>query len=309
MTTLRFVLPPDVDDPARPSGGNRYDRKVIGALRERGWTVTEQHEHPRDVADGGVVVVDALVGLREPDRYRGAVVLLHMPFAQSQPGWRTAERALLHAAAEIVTTSYWTREWVVTHYGLDPSHVMVARPGVDPSPSTTASSAGERLLCVGAVTRLKGYDVVLAALERVADLAWTCVVAGALDLEPSFVEALRRSPAAERVTFAGPLPAPPYEEADLLVSGARHEAYGMAATEALAHGVPVLATAVGGTVEAVGAGGVLVPSDDPDALAAELRRWLTDASAREELRAAAAGRRTSLRSWADTARDLEVVLR
>jgi glycosyltransferase involved in cell wall biosynthesis len=96
---------------------------------------------------------------------------------------------------------------------------------------------------------------------------------------------------------------------DLLVSASRRESFGMAVTEALAHGVPVVVTDVGGHQEAVGraAGarpGVLVPPDDPDRLAAALRSWLTDRHTREQLRTAAACRRGRLGTWAETARHL-----
>ena len=92
------------------------------------------------------------------------------------------------------------------------------------------------------------------------------------------------------------------------------ETYGMVVTEALARGVPVLATDVGGVSEALGHGedgtrpGLLVPPGDPAALGAALRTWLGDAALRERLRRAARERRASLRPWAATTRDLAAVL-
>jgi glycosyltransferase involved in cell wall biosynthesis len=88
----------------------------------------------------------------------------------------------------------------------------------------------------------------------------------------------------------------------------------MVVTEALARGIPVLATAVGGVPEALGAApdgtrpGVLLPPADPIALAAELRRWLTDAGWRARLRASARSRRDSLLGWDDTVRRVCEVL-
>jgi glycosyltransferase involved in cell wall biosynthesis len=77
----------------------------------------------------------------------------------------------------------------------------------------------------------------------------------------------------------------------------------MVLTEALARAVPVLVTEVGGVTEALGDGrpGMLVPPDDPDALADAVTRWLTDADLRERLRGAARGRRAELGGWAETA--------
>jgi glycosyltransferase involved in cell wall biosynthesis len=300
------VVPGHLDDPSRPSGGNRYDRRVMDGMRELGWTVIEHHGWG-GVRDDLPVVVDGLVALDEGHRH-GAVVLLHMPFAEAHPELAPAERTMLQGAAAVVTTSSWTRAWVVDHHDLDPARVWVAEPGADSAALAPSSPEGRRLMCVGPVTRLKGHDVLVAALARVADLPWTCTCVGALDLEPELVARLRGTAIASRLTFTGPLPAPPYEEADLLVSASRHESYGMAATEALARGVPVLATDVGGHREAAGADQLLVPPDDPAALAATLRRWLSDPEVRERVRDAAARRRTELRPWTATARDLEAVL-
>ena len=84
------------------------------------------------------------------------------------------------------------------------------------------------------------------------------------------------------------------------------ETYGMVVTEALARGLPVLASEVGGVAEALGHGddgtrpGLLVPPGDPAALGAALRAWLGDAELRGRLRRAARERRASLRGWSAT---------
>jgi glycosyltransferase involved in cell wall biosynthesis len=84
----------------------------------------------------------------------------------------------------------------------------------------------------------------------------------------------------------------------------------MAVTEALARGIPVLATAVGGLPEAVGHApdgtvpGLLVRSEDAGALATALRRWFGDSALRGRLKAAAGARRAALDGWETTARNL-----
>jgi glycosyltransferase involved in cell wall biosynthesis len=126
------------------------------------------------------------------------------------------------------------------------------------------------------------------------------------------------SPDGERVRFVGTRTGAEleatYAAADLLVLPSRAEPYGMVVTEALAHGIPVLATAVDGVPEALGTApdgsvpGVLVPPGDAGALAAAIRRWLTDAAWRARLRASARARRHNLRGWDETIRRVSEVL-
>ncbi|GAA1128967.1 glycosyltransferase family 4 protein [Nocardioides aquiterrae] len=286
---IHLVRPADVDDPQRPSGGNVYDRRVADALG------MVEHTSVATVPDGAVALVDGLLAspalLPESSRVR-VVVLVHMP------RWQWWEGPVLQAAAGVVATSRWTRDRLAACYGLD--RVVVAEPGVDPAPVSPGSASGASLLSVGAVTALKGYDVLAAALRRIDDLAWSCRGVGSTAVEPDFAASL---PATVRLT--GPLTRAQldatYAEADLLVLASRAEAYGMVVTEALARGVPVVASDVGGVREALGDGGVLVPPGDPDALAAALREWLTSPSHRSSLRAAARARRTELTGWDRTA--------
>ncbi len=336
MTRVHVVLPGGVDDPDRPSGGNHYDRRLCDELRTAGLTVVE-HEvdggWPAPTTDdlrrlarvvgsipaGAIVLVDGLVGsaaasvlVPQADRVR-LVVLVHLPLDDD------AEGRVLRASHTVVTTSRWTRERLLTAYRLDPRRVRVAVPGTDPARLTEPSSHGGHLLAVGAVTPVKGHDVLVAALARLADLPWECRIVGSLDRDPGHAAAVRRSasgPALRgRVRLLGALPRPALEEvyatSDLLVLPSRLETYGMVATEALAHGIPVVATDVGGVREALGeadAPALLVPPEDPSSLASAVRAWLSDPDLRRVLRRRARGRRRSLPSWAQTAREVAAAL-
>ncbi|HEX5619958.1 MAG TPA: glycosyltransferase family 4 protein [Solirubrobacteraceae bacterium] len=316
---VHVIVPAGIDDPARPSGGNRYGRRVCDGLAALGWTV---HEHAvgdlaRTIArvpDGAVVLLDGLIASPAPEalvphaRRLRQVVLMHMPIADPR------ERDVLAAACDVVATSDWTRRRLAELYGL-PAHV--AEPGVDAAELAPGSAAGAALLCVAAVTPGKGHDVLLDALARVADLEWQCTCVGSLDRDPAFTELVRRR-AGDRVRFTGARTGPEldraYAAADLLVLASHAETYGMVITEALARGLPVVATDVGGVTEALGHGadgtrpGLLVPPGDPVALGAALRSWLGDAELRERLRRAARERRATLRGWQDTTRVLARVL-
>ncbi|MEU7901558.1 glycosyltransferase family 4 protein [Actinoplanes sp. NPDC049118] len=349
---LHVVLPGAIDDPAAPSGGNTYDRRVLtGLAADRDVheiAVPAPWPHPRaadsaalaralaELPDGAVVLLDGLVGcavpeLLEPHRARvRLVVLVHLPLGDetglsgAEAAELTArERRTLHAAAAVVATSSGAARRLETLHDLPAGSVHVAAPGVDPAPPAAPSPEGGRLLCVAAVTPRKAQDVLVTALRSVADLPWTCTLVGALDRAPAFTDRVRELVAAadgarDRIHLAGTRTGPAlersYAEADLLVLPSLAETYGMVVTEALARGVPVLGTRVDGVPEALGSAGdgttpgELVPPGDPEALAAALRRWLTDPRLRRSWRASARHRRDGLRGWDETTRRLSEVL-
>jgi glycosyltransferase involved in cell wall biosynthesis len=294
VTTVHVVVPDGIDDPARPSGGNAYDRQVCRELGSIGWSV---HEYPipgawpqRDVAslavlagvvqripDDAVVLLDGLIASTAPGvlvphaRRLRLVVLVHMPLghrpADDATGdARRRERAVLSAGVAVVTTSAWTRRRLLELYSLPADRVHVAEPGVQGAELATGTCTGGALLCVAAVRFDKGHDVLLGALEMISDLSWHCVCVGSLDRDRAFVEGLRRRALegglGERVEFPGPRTGAEldrsYAAADLMVLASRAETYGMVLTEALARGLPVVAAEVGGVTEALGhgAGGI-----------------------------------------------------
>jgi glycosyltransferase involved in cell wall biosynthesis len=342
VTAVHVVVPDGIDDHSRPSGGNTYDRHLCRGLSSLGWAVhvhTVPGRWPRPEAaaiaaladvvqripDDGVVLLDGLVastapGVLVPRAPRLCmVVLVHMPLghrpaADVAEEVRTREGAVLSAAAAVVTTSAWSRERLLELYTLPAHRLHVAEPGVDAAELATGTPAGGALLCVAAVTFDKGHDVLLDALAETSDLSWRCVCVGSLERDPPFVAALGRRARdgglRDRVDFAGPRVGAEldrsYAAADLVVLASRTETYGMVVTEALARGLSVIATEVGGLTEALGQvadgirPGLLVPPGDPAQLGAALRAWLSDAELRERLRRAARERRGSLSRWSTT---------
>ena len=339
MTELHVVVPNDIDDPSAPSGGNAYDRQLCRWLAAAGWSVRE-HQASGDwplpapahrdalaallaaLPDRALVLLDGLVASPVPEvlapeagRLR-LVVLVHLPLGDS------AERAALSTAVAVVATSEWTRRRLLDLYPQPAARVHAATPGVDPAPLASGSAGEPALLCVAAVTPQKGHDLLTEALATVADRPWSCTCVGALDRDPGFVARLRRRGddlgLAGRVRYAGPLTGgdldAAYAAADLLVHASRGETYGMVVTEALARGIPVLATNRGGLPEALGRAGdgslpgLLVRPEDWVGLAEALRQWLDDAALRGRLSRSARDRRGTLSSWADTAAIVSKIL-
>jgi glycosyltransferase involved in cell wall biosynthesis len=279
------------------------------------------------IPDGAVVVIDGLVASAVPDvmlpqaRRLRLVVVVHMPLGTAA-NTGASERSVLSAAAGVITTSHWTKQWLIDRYDLAPGRVHAAQPGVDAVALAPGTNSGAEMLCVAAVAPHKGHDVLLAALAKVADLAWRCTCVGSLHRDPVFVDALRRQAHSDgiddRVRFVGPRTGDDldtaYASADLLVLASHAETYGMVVVEALAHGLPIVATEVGGLPEALGQTtdgrrpGLLVPPGDAGAFAAALRDWLGDSDLRHGLRRAAHDRRAALTGWPTTAgRIAEVV--
>jgi glycosyltransferase involved in cell wall biosynthesis len=339
------VVPEGFDDPSRPTGGNIYDRRVCAGLAEAGWdvlvtTVAAAWPVPgpgarADLAriasaipDGEAVLIDGLIAspaaaqlLPHTGRIR-MTVLLHMPLVTALgtdhgASAERSERVVLHAATGVVVTSEWTRQQVLTRYAIPAHRVHVARPGVD-QVAVPARPVRGRLICVGVLGRHKGQDLLVEALADLAERDWHCMLAGPLDRDPAYVEQLQARIArlgyGHRIRLSGVLTGAAlshaYTTADLLVAPSRSETYGMAVTEALAHGLPVIAAAVGGLPEALGSTadgtrpGHLVPPGDPAALAATLGDWLGDERHRHRLRAAARQRRSTLRGWEQTTQEI-----
>jgi len=342
---VHVVVPKGFDDPGQPTGGNIYDRRVCAGLAEAGWdvlvtTVAGAWPDPGSgaradlarivsaIPDGETVLIDGLIAspaaaqlVPHTGRIR-MTVLLHMPLATAldphhDASAQRSERAVLGAATGVVVTSEWTRQQVLARYTIPAHRVHLARPGVD-RVAAPAKPVRGRLICVGVLGRHKGQDLLVEALAGLAGRDWHCVLAGPLDRYPDFVEQLQtritRLGYGHRVRLAGVLTGPAlshaYTTADLLVAPSRSETYGMTVTEALAHGLPVIAAAVGGLPEALGSTadgtrpGQLVPPGDPAALAAALGDWLGDERHRRRLRAAARQRRSALRGWEQTTQDI-----
>ena len=347
MRDVYVVVPDGIDDQARPSGGNTYDRHLLRELGAQRWSPHERavagfwdrpdaasfaalEETLRQIPDGAVVLIDGLIAstalevlVPQAKRLR-LVVLVHMPLGHrpADADAREREREVLEAAAATVTTSAWARRRLIELYDLPADRVHVAEPGVEAAEPASGTEAGEALLCVGAVSFEKGHDVLLEALESISALPWHCTCVGSLDRDPAFVENLRRrrldAGLGERVSFVGAMNGADldhaYASADLLVHASRAETYGLVVTEALARGLPVVAAEVGGIPEALGEGadgtrpGLLVASEDPAALAEALSAWLADAELRLRLRQAAAERRETLPTWSTTASIVSRVL-
>jgi glycosyltransferase involved in cell wall biosynthesis len=332
---VHFVVPGPLD---QRTGGNLYDKRIVEGVRAGGTAVT-LHELagrfplPDDAAcEAAAAAIESMAdglpvidGLALPafahlrDRLpRAWVALVHHPLAL-ESGLSAAqveelariERRLLPRARRVIVTSPHTVADLAA-YQVPQVRVGVVPPGTDPAPLARGSGGpGLELLCVAALTPRKGHLILLEALASLADLDWHLTCVGSLERDPPTAQAIGGAIARlgldARVSLVGEQDevrlAPLYDRADLFVLASYHEGYGMALAEALARGLPIVATKAGaipGTVPP--SAGMLVEPGDAAAFAGALRQIMTEPALRDLLCAGAASERERLPSWADAVR-------
>lgn len=331
-----FAIP---GDPDTLTGGYVYARRLTAALPATGWTprpLSWPGSFPTPTDDdlravrrslealpaGATVLIDGLAFGALPTAVLDGlnlrlVALVHHPLAREtglSPAdaarFETSERAALARALRVIVTSPVTARTLVDDFGVPAAKLHVALPGTDPGARAVAAHAVPLILTVGTLTPRKGHDVLISALARIADLPWTSRIIGSKERDTATSAKLRDLAAhhrlEDRVTFAGEMKADAlrevYSRADVFALASRYEGYGMVFSEALAHGLPIVACAAGAVTETVPAdAGVLVPPDDADAFADALRQVLTDAALRARLADASWRHGQTLPRWSDTA--------
>ncbi|MEQ1759724.1 MAG: glycosyltransferase family 4 protein [Vicinamibacterales bacterium] len=341
---LVFVVPGDLDT---RTGGYEYDRRMIEALRQRGWAVTIVRlggEYPAPdeearksavlalgaIPDGSLVVVDGLAlgvlpseATAESERLR-LVALVHHPLgletglpASEAAHFLESEKRALASVRSVVVTSPQTAR-IMIERGLVTRLPAVVVPGTRRGELGRGSGGHEvRLLCVGSIVPRKGHAVLIEALSGLRSLPWTLICAGSLVRDPDTADAVqalvRERGLGNRVSFTGELLdgdlSAHYARADVFVLPTFYEGYGMVVAEAIAHGVPVIASDTGGIADIVGDdAGMVVPPGDVDALQQALRAVITDPARREAMAGGAWRVRERLPSWEDSAVAMEGVL-
>lgn len=171
-----------------------------------------------------------------------------------------------------------------------------------------------RLLFVGRVVFQKGLDVLLEALSGLKELAWDLTIVGDGPRRADLEAQAEHLGIAERITFAGwkngPALAAAYAQANLFAYASRHEGMPNALLEAMASGLPAVATHIAGNEELVAEGetGLLVPSEDPAALRAALVQLIADPALRQRYGAEARKRVQTRYSWQTVASQYAALL-
>jgi glycosyltransferase involved in cell wall biosynthesis len=330
---LQFVVPGDL---SAATGGYHYDRRIIEGLRALGWRVTihaldssfpfPTHEalaHAHAVfeafTDGALVLIDGLALGAMPDiaaahsTRANLVALIHHPLAlesgltaETAEQLRRSEQSALRTTRHVIVTSAATREALFS-YDVAPARISIVEPGTDEVPLAAGSRGGTlEMLCVANVIPRKGYDLLIDALAGLQHFAWRLTCVGNATRSADTMDALRRqvndSGLTGRVRFVGESSGDELEQyfhtADVFVLPTRFEGFGMVVAEALAHGLPVIASRTGAIAALVTPdAGVLVPPGDSNALRGALERALSEPSLLTALAEGARAARSRLPRW------------
>jgi glycosyltransferase involved in cell wall biosynthesis len=346
VSALAFAIPGDL---GLATGGYAYDREVLKRLPAHGVAATHlalpgsfPDPTAEDMAETGrlllsrpwdeVLMIDGLAYGAFPEAAAAGlagrvVALVHHPLGletglspERAAALVRTETAALRHAAQVIVTSATTGDILAAEFAVPAGKIAVAEPGVARAPRATGSPEGAppHLLAVGSIVPRKGYDVLVSALARLAQLSWRLTIAGDPGRSPETAAALAQQIAAlglgERIELLGVLSdaelAARYAAADIFVMSSHFEGYGMVLTEALARGLP-LVTTTGGAAAATApdAAALKVPPGDARALSAALARLIGDRALRARLADAAWNAAATLPDWNDTARTVADVVR
>jgi glycosyltransferase involved in cell wall biosynthesis len=335
------------------SGGYLYDRKLVAGLQQQGDTVElislphrayvhqlcSQADLDSLIRPGlDVMIQDELVHpsvcrinrllKQRTDIPLVGLVHLFSAFAR-QPvyrGWlhRRAEQRYIRSVDGLILNSRNTLHQACELVGEVnlPAHVVAVPAGdnftVNGHSSDPTAIGPLRLLYAGNVIRQKGLHILLQALAHLPRTDYTLTVAGRLDMEPGYVNAIRRQirqlQLGSQVTLTGPLHsaqlAATYQAHQLFVLPSVNEAYGIVYVEAQQFGLPVIGTTAGGAAEIIRSGynGYLIQPDDSAALARLLASVHADRKTLEILGKNARAAYLQHPTWEDTCRTIRAFL-
>jgi glycosyltransferase involved in cell wall biosynthesis len=253
------------------------------------------------LALGALPSLAAAIVMRHP-----LIALIHHPLAfefglseEQAALLKQSETEALRHASWVIANSPATARDLNQHYGVPMDRIDVVLPGTDRSVHQQERSRiinskrnAVRLLSVGSIIPRKGFHDLLAALVPLADLPWTLSIAGDTTRNAGAFKQLlgdiARFGFEDRVQVLGAVSDSEldtlYTQADAFVLPSLFEGYGMAYAEAMAYGLPIIATNAGAIPDTVPSeAGLLVSPADVPALTLALKTVIEDAPFRARL--------------------------
>ncbi|MBZ6495550.1 glycosyltransferase family 4 protein [Natrinema longum] len=249
----------------------------LNTLRERGHPVVATVHHP--------ITVDREADLAAADSW-GERLLIRRWYR-----FLRMQREVVQELPHILTVSESARHRTVADFGADPESVRVVYNGIDTElfePRERTHDRPRVMTTVSADVPLKGTRHLLEAFATVrGDVDAELVVVGEFDEGGDCARLVSKLGIEEAIETHSEISYERmielYGTADVAVVPSLYEGFGLPAGEALACGVPVVATTGGALPEVVGDAGVLVEPGEPDALAEGIRELLTDEQRRQRL--------------------------
>ena len=225
-------------------------------------------------------------------------------FNEREPAYRVeGERIVAGEADRIICAGEGEKEMLVGLYGAQPNRVSIVPCGVDTMRFRPMKKARVRcklgmpedepvILFVGRIEPLKGIDVLIRAAAQIESPFRLLVVGGDekdAERKQGLMDLASEMGVAERVKFLDAVPHKDlplyYNAADVCVVPSYYESFGLVAVEAMACGVPVIASRVGGLKETVldGRTGYLVPWRCPEPFAERLELLLSNETLRRSM--------------------------
>lgn len=268
---IRFLIPEPKD---RRSGGTLYDLQMVDALLEKGCDVKTDWVSENkgiqnlltDLDKDDLLIIDGLVfhqNYKDSSLLDGfeKIYLTHLPF-WLEPGIDAGESkkrkfrevSFMLRCKRVITTSSFIQNRII-ECGISEAKTIVINPKIiDQSlQKQNYKKMPEELLVVGAVHFGKGLDLLIEALGHLDQNDWKLKIAGIFDSDDGYFkrlnQAIGRHNLASKIEFLGECNPNKiielYQNSDLLIHPSRFESYGMVISEAIRHGLPVIASDAG----------------------------------------------------------------
>ena len=333
---IDFIVPGSIN---QLTGGYIYDRNIITGLQNLGWNINVV-ELPGVFPIVDAQAIDAALrckldvptiidGLALPafisHPKKEYLALIHHPLCKEnglndtqQRQLFNIEKKMLNKARHVIVTSHFTREEVAKLYSVLHKDISVVCPGNEkktPLPYVESPQKIE-LLCVANICQRKGHDVLLKALKNLRDLPWHLTCVGNIHRDPSTVchieNLITQFNLSSRVTLKGELVekelTQEYAKAHVFVLASYYEGYGMALTEAINFGLPVISTTGGAIPYVLGESALLVDPGNEQQLSIALSKVISSPQTRAHLREKAMRKRQELPSWSDASTEFKQII-
>ncbi|HEX2933974.1 MAG TPA: glycosyltransferase family 4 protein [Bacteroidales bacterium] len=278
---LHFLIPGDIDTLA---SCYIYDKRLIEGLKKKGHAVevhrlSDDFPFPSDesiiqftktirqIPKGETVIIDSLAlgvipaVLKELSITNPIIGLMHLPLSVD-PNYSAYQRTLitkpemeaLGYVGKFIVSSLYTQETLI-NLGIDENKINLVTPGIDDVPQKkNYPERPSKLLSIANMCRSKDHSLLVRALTALKDKDWELHCYGNLDWDRNYLAdfqaLIRKNNLQKKIlvhgTISGKELSDAYLEADLFVHPSDFETYGMAMVEALAHGLPVVASTGGG---------------------------------------------------------------